>query len=149
MGGGVWRECEFTNLIYLYIQLFIIHWSGKAMAKTEVTNIAVGKNKGHPTTKIQLKKRPAHAKGKLGKRTKAIRQVISEVSGVSSYEKRIVELLKAGSMKDTKKALKVAKKALGTHRRAKVKRENLMNLIRAQQKKKWLTIYIRFLAFYL
>ena len=32
------------------------------MAKTEVTNIAVGKNKGHPTTKIQLKKRPAHAK---------------------------------------------------------------------------------------
>ena len=101
-----------------------------------MTNIAVGKNKGHPTTKIQLKKRPANRKGQLGKRTKAIRQVISEVSGVSTYEKRIVELLKAGSMKDTKKALKVAKKALGTHRRAKVKRENLMNLIRAQQKKK-------------
>lgn len=62
--------------------------------------------------------------------------MINEVSGVSTYEKRIIELLKAGSMKDTKKALKVAKKALGTHRRAKVKRENLMNLIRAQQKKK-------------
>jgi hypothetical protein len=43
-------------------------------------------------------------------------------------------LLKAGSLKDTKKALKVAKKALGTHIRAKIKRENLMNLIRAQQK---------------
>jgi hypothetical protein len=43
-------------------------------------------------------------------------------------------LLKAGSLKDTKKALKVAKGALGTHIRAKIKRENLMNLIRAQQK---------------
>jgi hypothetical protein len=37
-------------------------------------------------------------------------------------------------LKDTKKALKVAKGALGTHTRAKIKRENLMNLIRAQQK---------------
>lgn len=106
------------------------------MAKTQVSNIAVGKNKGHATTKLQARKRPAHSKGTLGKRTKIIRQVINEVSGVSTYEKRIIELLKAGSLKDTKKALKVAKKALGTHRRAKIKRENLMNLIRAQQKKK-------------
>jgi hypothetical protein len=43
--------------------------------------------------------------------------------------------LKAGSLKDTKRALKVSKKALGTHRRAKLKRENLMNLLRAQQSK--------------
>lgn len=107
------------------------------MAKTQVVNIAVGKNKGHVTTKLQARKpRPAQSKGTLGKRTKVIRQVINEVSGVSTYEKRIIELLKAGSLKDTKKALKVAKKALGTHRRAKIKRENLMNLIRAQQKKK-------------
>ena len=39
-------------------------------------------------------------------------------------------------MKDTKKALKVVKKALGTHRRAKLKRESLMNYLRAQAKKK-------------
>jgi hypothetical protein len=44
--------------------------------------------------------------------------------------------LKAGSLKDTKRALKLTKKALGTHRRAKIKRENLMNLLRAQQAKK-------------
>ncbi|MCL4116163.1 UNVERIFIED_CONTAM: hypothetical protein GTU68_001910 [Idotea baltica] len=107
------------------------------MVKNQVSNIAIGKNKGHPTTKLQGRKpKPAQSKGRLGKRTKVIRQVINEVSGVSTYEKRIVELLKAGSMKDTKKALKVAKKALGTHRRAKLKRESLMNLIRAQQKKK-------------
>ncbi|MCL4113969.1 UNVERIFIED_CONTAM: hypothetical protein GTU68_027007 [Idotea baltica] len=60
------------------------------MAKNSPTNIAVGKNKGHPTTKIQKRARPGASKGKLGKRTKMIRQVINEVSGVSTYEKRIV-----------------------------------------------------------
>ena len=103
------------------------------MAKSHPAVIAIGKNKGHPTTKIQNRRvRPVASKAKLGKRTKVIRQVVSEVSGVCGYEKRIIELLKAGSLKDTKKALKVAKKSLGTHRRAKVKRENLMNMVRAQ-----------------
>ena len=109
------------------------------MAKNHPSNIALGKNKGHAVTKIKISEkqakriRPAGRKGKLGKRTGHVRSVIAEVSGVSSYEKRMVELLKAGSLKDTKKALKVAKKALGTHRRAKLKRESLMNMVRAQQ----------------
>ncbi len=54
--------------------------------------------------------------------------------------------MKAGSLKDTKKALKVAKGALGTHRRAKLKRESLMNLLRAQQKKKWFLFYLNTLS---
>ncbi len=115
------------------------------MAKTHPSVIAIGKNKGHPVTQFKLagkaskKTRPANRKGALGKRVKLIRQVISEVGGVSSYEKRVIEFLKAGSLKDTKRALKLSKKALGTHRRAKLKRENLMNLLRAQQSKakKW------------
>lgn len=107
------------------------------MAKSHPAVIAIGKNKGHKTTKIQAKRaKPASAKGKIGKRTKLVRQIISQVSGVAGYEKRVIEFLKAGSLKDTKRALKVTKKALGTHRRAKIKRENLMNLIRAQQAKK-------------
>lgn len=107
------------------------------MAKSQPTNIAIGKNKGHKTTKIQAKKtKSAPAKGKLGKRTKLIRQVIGQVAGVAGYEKRVIEFLKAGSLKDTKRALKVTKKALGTHRRAKIKRENIMNYLRTQQAKK-------------
>ena len=110
------------------------------MAKTHPSVIAIGKNKGHPVTQFKSaaktnKIRPANRKGALGKRVKLIRQVISEVGGVSSYEKRVIEFLKAGSLKDTKRALKLSKKALGTHRRAKLKRENLMNLLRAQQSK--------------
>ncbi len=106
------------------------------MAKQHPSVIAIGKNKGHPTTKLSGKSvaKPARSKGKLGKRVAFIRSLVAEVAGVSGYEKRIIELLKAGSLKDTKKALKVAKKSLGTHTRGKIKRENLMNLIRAQQK---------------
>ena len=107
------------------------------MAKSQPTNIAIGKNKGHKTTKLQAKRpRPVSTKAKIGKRTKLVRQVIGQVAGVSGYEKRVIEFLKAGSLKDTKRALKVTKKALGTHRRAKLKRENIMNYLRAQQAKK-------------
>ncbi len=111
------------------------------MVKSHPTVIALGKNKGHSITKLKLtgkqakKVKPASKKGSLGKRVKLIRQVIGEVGGVSTYEKRVIEFLKAGSVKDTKKALKLSKKALGTHRRAKLKRESLMNLLRAQQSK--------------
>jgi len=108
------------------------------MAKSHPAVIALGKNKGHKTTRIQARTRPVSTKSKIGKRTKLVRQIISQVAGVSGYEKRVIEYLKAGSLKDTKRALKATKKALGTHRRAKLKRENLMNLLRAQQaKKKW------------
>ena len=112
------------------------------MAKTHPSVIALGPNKGHPFTQYKAagkagqRAKPASTKGRIGKRPKLIRQVIAEVSGVSTYEKRIVEFLKAGSLKDTKRALRTAKKALGTHRRAKLKRESLMNMLRAQEKPK-------------
>lgn len=104
------------------------------MAKNQATTIAIGKNKGHKTTKIQSKSvKPASKKGRIAKRTTLVREIVNQVAGVTGYEKRVIEFLKAGSLKDTKRALKITKKALGTHRRAKNKRENLMNLLRAQQ----------------
>lgn len=111
------------------------------MVKSHPAVIALGQNKGHSVTKFQVsakqakRTRPVQKKGKIGKRVKLIRQVIGEVGGVSTYEKRVLEFLKAGSVKDSKRALKLSKKALGTHRRAKLKRESLMNLLRAQQAK--------------
>jgi large subunit ribosomal protein L36e len=111
------------------------------MVKSHPSVVAIGQNKGHSVTKFKVSEkqskrvRQANKKGSLGKRVKLIRQVIGEVGGVSTYEKRVIEFLKAGSVKDTKRALKLSKKALGTHRRAKLKRESLMNLLRAQQSK--------------
>ena len=56
-----------------------------------------------------------------------VRSLIREVAGFAPCEKRITELLKVG--KD-KRALKLAKRKLGTHKRAKKKREEMANVVR-------------------
>ena len=99
-----------------------------AMAPSVVSNgIAVGLHRGHKVTKRDIAKRPSASKGKLGKRTSLVRKLIREVAGFAPYEKRITELLKVG--KD-KRALKVAKRKLGTHLRAKRKREEMTTVLR-------------------
>mmetsp|Transcript_76280 Transcript_76280/g.154673 ORF Transcript_76280/g.154673 Transcript_76280/m.154673 type:complete len:106 (-) Transcript_76280:43-360(-) len=100
------------------------------MAKT---GIAVGLEKGHVLTARVQKPKPASRKGFLGKRVKFVRDIVREVAGLAPYEKRICELLKIG--KD-KRALKVAKRKLGTHIRGKKKREEMMTLMRQQAAKK-------------
>ena len=108
------------------------------MVKAEPKGISVGRNKGHVVTRIvktAKTQRPSYRKGKLGTRTALVRSVIREVVGLAPYEKRILELLKTGTAKDSKKAIKMAKARLGTHRRAKNKREELEAILRAQRKK--------------
>lgn len=100
--------------------------------------IAVGLNKGFIVTKIdEKKKKPliSRRKGKLNSKVATIRHIIREVVGLAPYEKRIVELLKQGGVKESKKALKIAKQRLGTHLRAKRKREILQDYVREQRKK--------------
>ncbi|WZZ66125.1 hypothetical protein YC2023_077495 [Brassica napus] len=77
------------------------------------TGLFVGLNKGHVVTRRELAPRPVLAK--------------EEVAAFAPYEKRITELLKVG--KD-KRALKVAKRKLGTHKRAKRKREEMSSVLR-------------------
>ena len=100
--------------------------------------IAVGLNKGFLVTRVsgkRVRSRPSLRKGKLGKRVSLIRNIVREVAGFAPYEKRILELLKAGGAKDTKKALKIAKRRLGTHLRGKNKRLELEEVLRQQRKK--------------
>ncbi|GJN22851.1 hypothetical protein PR202_gb10451 [Eleusine coracana subsp. coracana] len=118
------------------------------------TGLFVGPNKGHVVTKRKLPPRPSDRKGrvrtatklpsvaailitlflyyfkKTSKRNLFVRLVIKEVAGLAPYEKRIVELLRF--CKD-KRALKVAKRKLGTHKRAKKKREDLINYLRKRR----------------
>ncbi|GBP21886.1 60S ribosomal protein L36 [Eumeta japonica] len=103
--------------------------------------IAVGLRKGHKTTKISagrkgitdkaIKIRPARLKGLQTKHSKFVRDLVREVVGHAQYEKRAMELLKVS--KD-KRALKFLKRRLGTHIRAKRKREELSNVL-AQMRK--------------
>ncbi|KAG2287000.1 hypothetical protein Bca52824_046604 [Brassica carinata] len=66
--------------------------------------------------------------GKTNEQEDTLYQIIDKGScRFCSYEKRITELLKVG--KD-KRALKVAKRKLGTHKRAKRKREEMSSVLR-------------------
>ncbi|KAG5626724.1 hypothetical protein H5410_011942, partial [Solanum commersonii] len=94
-------------------------------------------NKGHVVTKKSWLPALLIGKGcypfwisnqyKTSKRIHFVRSLIREVAGFAPYEKRITELLKVG--KD-KRALKVAKRKLGTHKRAKKKREEMSSVLR-------------------
>jgi hypothetical protein len=68
---------------------------------------------------------------RASKKITFVRSIIAEVAGQAPYEKRCMELLKVG--KD-KRALKLCKRKLGTHLRAKKKREEMSNLLRKAKK---------------
>ncbi|XP_004448372.2 large ribosomal subunit protein eL36 [Dasypus novemcinctus] len=93
--------------------------------------MAVGLNKGHKVTKNVSKPRHSRRRGRLTKHTKFVRDMIREVCGFAPYERRAMELLKVS--KD-KRALKFIKKRVGTHIRAKRKREELSNVLAAMRK---------------
>eukprot|EP00802_Teleaulax_amphioxeia_P034696 Tamp_41599.p3 GENE.Tamp_41599~~Tamp_41599.p3 ORF type:complete len:111 (-),score=29.38 Tamp_41599:91-393(-) len=97
------------------------------------TGLAVGLKKGFIVEKRTLAPKPANRKGKLGKQVKLVRDIVREIAGVSPLERRGMELLKNGR---DKRVLKLCKKRLGTHKRAKAKRELCQNLLRAAARKK-------------
>lgn len=90
-----------------------------------------GSNKGHKVTKYTQKPKHARRRGALSKNTKFVRDLIREVCGFAPYERRCMELLRIG--KD-KRALRFCKKRLGSHTRAKRKREEMQGAIQAQRK---------------
>merc|ERR1712135_219879 len=83
-------------------------------------DMVVGLNKGHKVTKIAPREKHSHRRGTLTKKPKFVRDLVREVCGFSPYERRCIELLRIG--KD-KRALRFCKKRLGSHIRAKRKRE--------------------------
>ena len=68
---------------------------------------------------------PAQA---LNKRVKLVREIVREVAGMAPYEKRILDVLKVGGAGAEKKAYKLGKARLGTHKRSIKKREEIKQL---------------------
>ena len=102
------------------------------------SGIFVGLNKGFIVTKPKVntrKLKPSYKKGKLGKRVALVREVIREVVGLAPYERKMLELIRTGIAAKEKKAVKLAKRRLGTQRRAQNKRTELQEIIRAQRRK--------------
>jgi len=102
------------------------------------TGLFVGLNHGFivkKPTKMAWKTRPVTKKGAISKRSKAVREVIREVAGFSPLEKKMMELIRRGDAAKEKKAVKIARKKLGTHRRACLKRNELVDIIAASKKR--------------
>eukprot|EP01053_Blabericola_migrator_P011403 Blabericola_migrator_1__11402@NODE_6769_length_472_cov_385_197531_g4701_i0_p1_GENE_NODE_6769_length_472_cov_385_197531_g4701_i0NODE_6769_length_472_cov_385_197531_g4701_i0_p1_ORF_typecomplete_len129_score19_34Ribosomal_L36e/PF01158_18/1e25KfrA_N/PF11740_8/61KfrA_N/PF11740_8/2_NODE_6769_length_472_cov_385_197531_g4701_i086424 len=95
------------------------------------------KARTHPTyqtvKRTQTKKQGQHV-GKKTPRMKLIGEVIREVTGFAPYERRMIELLKTGSASTSKRALKFAKKRLGSHDRGKKKRAEMERVVAAQRR---------------
>merc|ERR1719464_838377 len=99
-------------------------------------SIAVGANRGYKTTALEHPTRPSRRRNGLhrvatkekkdGQKkqhpVKIVRDVIRDTVGYAPFERRIQELIKPGNQK---RALKFAKKRLGTHKRAKNKRTQM------------------------
>merc|ERR1712124_219384 len=73
---------------------------------------------GHIVTLRPRKAKQSERKGKLTERSKVVKEVVRECVGFAPYERRMLELLKIGSAATFKRALKFAKKRLGSHKRA-------------------------------
>ena len=103
------------------------------------TNMAVGLNHGHLITrpaKMEWKTRPALRKGYKSKRNAFIREVIHEVAGHSPLEKRMLEMIRTGVASKEKRAGKLARAKLGTHRRAMHMKQSLSDFVVASRQKK-------------
>ncbi|CUM66196.1 uncharacterized protein PRCAT00003854001 [Priceomyces carsonii] len=96
-----------------------------------LNGIAVGLNKGHKVNSKQVAPKISYRKGALSKRTEFVRNIVKEVSGLAPYERRLIELIRNSG---EKRAKKLAKKRLGTHKRALRKVEE-MNQVIAQSRR--------------
>lgn len=102
------------------------------------SGIFVGLNKGFIVTKPKVnthKAKPSRRKGTLGKRVAMVREIMREVSGLAPYERKMMEMIRTGVASKEKKAVKLARRRLGTHHRATKKRDDINELIRAQRRK--------------
>merc|ERR1711916_26099 len=118
------KVCHITRRV---VRLHSLELSKMVRKTIGPDGVAVGHRRGHPVTRRSARTRHVRNKGHGSKRTLFIRELIREVSGLAPYEKRILELMKNDL---DKRALRLAKKKLGTHKRGKKKRDEMAAIVR-------------------
>lgn len=108
------------------------------MSETNNKNgLFIGLNHGHVVRRpaaSPYKTRPVTRKGRISKRSQAVREIIREVAGFSPLEKKMMEMIRTGDAHKEKKAVKHCRHKLGTHKRALNKRDLLTTIIIAQRR---------------
>ena len=104
------------------------------------SGLAVGLNRGFVVTKtkdVHDKQRhnKSYRKGKLHPRVAAVRAVVSEICGLAPYERKMMEMIRTGNQKKEKNSVKLARKRLGSQRRAQHKKDQILSIIAAQRKR--------------
>ncbi|ELP94255.1 60S ribosomal protein L36, putative [Entamoeba invadens IP1] len=89
--------------------------------------VAVGLKKGFPVHRLS---KPREISRPISKTKMLVEDVTREAAGFSPYERHMMDLLRRGL---DKKALKYAKKQLGTHKRGLAKREELSRVLEAMR----------------
>merc|ERR1711916_376944 len=120
-------KSSFFFLLCNFFFFFVLN-----MAKEAPKGIAVGFGRGFITTKKEKIVKRSHLKGVRSTRGKFVSDLIKEVAGYTPYERRAMELLKVGR---EKRCLRFLKNRLGTHGRAKAKREYLTDVLQAMRQK--------------
>lgn len=108
--------------------------------KLAKSGVHVGLNKGFIVTKLKQatdkqKHQASYRKGKLHPRVAAVRSVVSEICGQAPYERKMMEMIKTGNQRKEKNSVKLARRRLGSQRRALHKKEQIFAVIAAQRKR--------------
>merc|ERR1739846_35563 len=80
-----------------------------------------------------LTKDTSHRKGRCNARVAAIRDVMVEVTGLSPFQRKMMEMLKTGDSVKEKKAVRLARHRIGSHKRAQFVRDKIAKIIQEQQ----------------
>ena len=108
----------------------------KAAPPASVKSLAVGLHKGFVVTKPKSKrKRPAARKARTSNRVREIRKLIRTVVGLTPFEKKFFEMMKSGVEKVESRAFRLAKRRMGTKKRALSKQKEIQNIIKNAAKK--------------
>ena len=102
----------------------------KALSPSSVQALAVGLNKGFLVKKPTAAKETRVNKHGALERSRDIRKLVRSIVGLTSFEKRLLEMFKVDNKKVEKRAFKLLKARLGTRSRALKKKADYMAMIK-------------------